>query len=175
MEGGSPVAEWITYAILAFVLLAMLALALRTLTVVLSILAIPLASTLSRIPAVRRALHGWGVRGAAGEPGGVETSEAHAARLDAERRLAEHEAAQVPAAVRRGMLLGALAGALPGVAIAAHGAVTALRAGASAASVAGSVGIALGLVAAAGAVLGGALGVGVGLAVDGVQRRGERD
>ena len=174
MEGGSPVAEWITYAIIALVLLMMLALALRTVGVVLSILAIPLTSTLSRIPAVRRGLHGWAVRGAAALPGGVDASEAEAARVEAERAAAAAGRPQAPAAVRRGMAIGAAAGALPGVWIAAHGATTALGAGASLGSVAGSVGMALGLVAAAGAIAGGTLGVVAGLVVDVVRARGGR-
>ena len=174
MEGGSPVLEWITYAIIGLVLLAMLALALRTVSVVLSILAIPLTSTLSRIPAVRRGLHRWGMRGADALPGGVDASDAEAARVEAARAAAEAERPQVPAAVRRGMTTGAVAGALPGVWMAVHGATTALDAGASVGSVAASVGLALGLVASAGVIAGGALGVVAGIAVDAVRARGRQ-
>lgn len=48
MEGGSAILKFITYGILAFILLGMIALLIRTLTLALGFLTLPLADALQR-------------------------------------------------------------------------------------------------------------------------------
>ena len=48
MEGGSTFIEFITYGILAFIILGMIALLIRTLTLALGFLSLPLADVLQR-------------------------------------------------------------------------------------------------------------------------------
>ena len=48
MEGGSTILKFITYGILAFILLGMIALLIRTFTLALGFLSLPLADVLQR-------------------------------------------------------------------------------------------------------------------------------
>jgi hypothetical protein len=48
MEGGSVILKFITYGILAFIILGMIALLIRTLTLALGFLSLPLADALQR-------------------------------------------------------------------------------------------------------------------------------
>lgn len=169
MEGGSPLLEWITYAIVAFVLLALGALALRSAWFFLSLLAIPLTTLLARRSRrLRRTFYRWGERGTASLPGVTLGPEE-------EQAIAEAQAAHavVPAAVRRGVRIGAALGALPGLWSAVRGAQLELARGESAATVAGTVALALGLVAGAGIVVGAVLGAAAGIAVEAARGRGD--
>jgi hypothetical protein len=157
MEGGSPLLEYVTYAIVGIVLCALGVLALRTAWFFLSLLAIPLTEAASRWRPTARIVRRWGERGVSreyGTPNGAVTQ----APLDEMRR------PQVPLAVRRGLAWGAALGTLPGVWLAVHGAMQARAADASSGEIAAAVGMGLGLVAAAGALAGGAVGALAGLA-----------
>ena len=54
MEGGSRIFEYITYGIAAFVIIAMIALLIRTFTLAIGFLTLPFADALDRWPWARR-------------------------------------------------------------------------------------------------------------------------
>jgi uncharacterized membrane protein len=165
MEGGSPVLEWITYAMVACVLLTLGFFAFRTATFFLSLLAIPITSVLGRRSRrVRRLLYRWGERGTAGLPGTTLGPEEEAA-LD---EIMAAQRPKVPLVVRRGVVVGAGLGAVPGLWLALRGAQLELARGETLGTVVGTVAFALGLVAGAGVVVGGTLGAAAGLALDAV-------
>ena len=170
MEGGSPLLEWITYGMIACVLLALGFLAMRSAWFFASLLAIPVTSVLSRSRRIGRVVRRWGERGVA--QGGVPT-------LGPTDEAAVEEAVaavgpQVPPVVRRAMIAGALLGALPGLWMAVRGAQLDLARGEGMASVAATIGMAVCLVGAAGLFVGGAVGIAVGLALDAGRRRPSR-
>jgi hypothetical protein len=170
MEGGSPLLEWITYGMIACVLLALSFLALRSAWFFASLLAIPVTSVLSRSRRLGRVVRRWGERGSGhdGVPTLGPTDEA------AVEEAVAAAGPQVPPVVRRAMITGGLLGAVPGLWLALRGAQLGLARGEGMASIAATVGMAVCLVGAAGLFVGGAVGVGIGLALDAARRAPSR-
>ncbi len=166
MEGGSPVLEWITYGIVAFVLLTLGVLFVRTAWFFLSLLAIPVTDALGRTRLFGGVVRRWGERGPRGEGTVLDPR--------TEQAIGEASAAQlqIPASVRVGARVGGALGALPGVWMAVTGARAALLRGDTAGEIAGAVAMGLALVAAAGAIAGAGVGVLAGIAVAAL--RGDR-
>jgi hypothetical protein len=163
VEGGSPLLEYATYAVVGIVLAALGLLFLRTTWFFLSLLLIPLTESASRWAPTRRLVRRWGENGSEPMPSALEPTATGAADGDAIR---------IPLAVRRGVWLGAAIGALPGLALALRGALHAAAAtGGTLGDILSAVAAGVGLVAAAGALLGGAIGAMLGAGWDAVHSR----
>ena len=169
MEGGSPILEWITYGMIACVLLALAFLAFRSAWFFASLFAIPLTSVLGRTRRFGGRVRRWGERGAP-QDGVPLLGASDEAALD--EALATQS--QVPAAVRGAMIAGAVLGALPGLWMAIRGVRLGLARGEPVGDLAATAGIALGLVGAAGVIAGAVVGVGAGLLFEAVRPDGAR-
>jgi len=165
VEGGNPILEYITYAMVGVVLFALGFLAFRTAKFFLTLLAIPLLEAAARWRPAARSVAAWGERGAERDP----TSWRATLAPDVDAQVVTTR--DVPIGVRRGVAAGATIGALPGIWYAISGALRDHVAGAPLTDVAATIGIAIGLVAAAGAFVGAAVGVVAGLGVEALRER----
>jgi hypothetical protein len=166
MEGGNPILEWITYAMVGFVLLTLGFFAVRSAYFFLSLLFIPVLGALGRTRLFGGAVRRWGERGPQAGMSSLGATD-EAAVDDAARAL---NRVRVPRAVSLGLRVGAAAGAAPGLWQAVQGARLAAARGESAVEILATVALALSLVAAAGALVGAGLGALAGAGVDAVRR-----
>jgi len=167
MEGGNPILEWITYAMVGFVLLTLGFFAVRSAYFFLSLLFIPVLGALGRTRLFGGAVRRWGERGPKTGMSSLGASD-EAAVDEATREL---NRVRVPRAVSVGLRVGAAVGAVPGIWQAVVGARLAAARGETAGEIAATVALALSLVAAAGTLVGAGLGALAGAGVDAMRRR----